>query len=81
MEIGPRLGLTVEPAPEFLVLDREMTRPASAGFQSANGGATALDKAARSAARPVDANGQGTCPCLGSPHALADGEPPMRWAR
>ncbi len=61
-EIESRFGLTVKPAPDFLVFDRELTLRGILECKGANDGGTARDKAARFAALRVEANRLGGVP-------------------
>lgn len=61
-EIGRRFGLTVKPAPDFVVFDGTDTLRAFLECKVANDGGTARDKAARYANLRVEANRLGGTP-------------------
>jgi hypothetical protein len=61
-EIASRFGLTVKPAPDFVLFDRTSTLRALLECKSANNGGTARDKAARFRALRVEAARLGGVP-------------------
>lgn len=61
-EVAAKFGLTVKPAPDFVVFDRSMTLRGMLECKVANDGGTARDKAARYRSLRVEANRLGGVP-------------------